>query len=59
LIAPQFYKKNNNNEDDITWLSNYCDKKISQNELNKKFNLNELFDENWSDEIFVDCKKSS
>ena len=59
LIAPEFYKKNNNNEDDITWLSNYCDKKISQNELNKKFNLNELFDENWSDEIFVDCKKSS
>lgn len=58
LIAPEPYNKNKNNEDNISWLSNYCGKNISQNELNKKFNLNELFDENWSDEIFVDCKKS-
>ena len=56
LIAPESLQKKNNSEDKILWLSKYCGKNISQNELNKKFILNELFDENWSDEIFVDCK---
>ena len=49
-------KSRNNSEDKILWLSKYCGKNISQNELNKKFQINELFDENWSEEIYVDCK---
>ena len=56
LIAPESLQKKNNSEDKILWLSKYCGKNISQNELNKKFKINELFDENWSEEISVDCK---
>ena len=56
LIAPESLQKKNNSEDKILWLSKYCGKNISQNELNKKFQINELFDENWSEEIYVDCK---
>ena len=56
LIAPESLQKKNNSEDKISWLSKYCGKNISQNELNKKFQINELFDENWSEEISVDCK---
>ena len=56
LIAPESLQKKNNSEDKISWLSKYCGKNISQNELNKKFQINELFDENWSEEIYVDCK---
>ena len=56
LIAPESLQKKNNSEDKISWLSKYCGKKVSQNELNKKFKINELFDENWSEEIYVDCK---
>ena len=56
LIAPESLQKKNNSEDKILWLSKYCGKNISQNELNKKFQINELFDENWLEEIYVDCK---
>ena len=56
LIAPESLQKKNNSEDKILWLSKYCGKNISQNELNKKFQINELFDENWAEEISVDCK---
>ncbi|MDC3095535.1 hypothetical protein OA409_02625 [Prochlorococcus sp. AH-716-M06] len=56
LIAPASLQGKNNSEDKISWLSKYCGKKVSQNELNKKFKINELFDENWSEEISVDCK---
>ena len=56
LIAPESLQKKNNSEDKILWLSKYCGKNISQNELNKKFKINELFDENWVEEISVDCK---
>ena len=56
LIAPESLQKKNNSEDKISWLSKYCGKNISQNELNKKFQINELFDENWSEFISVDCK---
>ena len=56
LIAPESLKKKNNSEDKISWLSKYCGKNISQNELNKKFKVDELFDENWAEEISVDCE---
>ncbi len=56
LIAPESLQKKNNSEDKILWLSKYCGENISQNELNKKFKINELFDENWSEVISVDCK---
>jgi hypothetical protein len=55
LIAPSSYQKNKNHEDKMAWLSKFCDKNISQSSLSEKFQIGELFDENWAKDINVIC----
>lgn len=55
LIAPTNYKKDNTEEDKMLWLSNYCNKEITQKSLSEKFKIGELFDNNWKKEIAVSC----